>query len=97
MLHFGPRHKGNIELCPNIMNLSQVSNPPKKRFQFSAGLNLEKFNAILSGTNLFEPQLIFKLRLKIFKFDLRPIAKFTNFVYSGINEVYISSRQYDKH
>ena len=25
---------------------------PKNRFQFSAGLNLEKFNTILNGTNL---------------------------------------------
>ena len=71
MLHFGPRHKGNIELCPNIMNLSQVSNPPKKRFQFSAGLNLEKFNTILSGATLFEPRLKLKPRLKFkFKFGL---------------------------
>jgi hypothetical protein len=33
------------------MNLSRVSNPPKTGFQFSGGLNLEKFNTILSGTN----------------------------------------------
>ena len=36
---------------PNLMNLSRVSNPPKNRFQLSAGLNLETLNAILSGTN----------------------------------------------
>ena len=33
------------------MNLSRVSNPPKTRFQLSAGLNFEKFNTILSETN----------------------------------------------
>ena len=32
------------------MNLSRVSNPPKNRFKWSAGLNLETLNTILSGT-----------------------------------------------
>ena len=27
--------------CPNLMNLSWISNPPKNRFQLSAGLNLK--------------------------------------------------------
>ena len=38
----------------NLMNLSRGLNPPKSsktRFKFSAGLNLEKFDTILSGTN----------------------------------------------
>ena len=37
--------------CPNLMNLSRVSKTPKNRFQLSAGLNLEKLNSILIGTN----------------------------------------------
>ena len=28
-----------------------AKNPPKPRFKFSAGLNLETFNTILSGAN----------------------------------------------
>ena len=28
-------------LCPNLMNLSRVSNPQKNRFQLSAGLDLK--------------------------------------------------------
>jgi len=40
-----------IILSPNKINLSRVSNPPKHRFQLSAGLNLETLNTILSGTN----------------------------------------------
>ena len=38
----------------NLKNLSRGLNPPKSaktRFKFSAGLNLETFNTILSGTN----------------------------------------------
>ena len=38
----------------NLMNLSRGLNPPKSsktRFKFRAGLNLEKFDTILSGTN----------------------------------------------
>ena len=31
----------NYDLCPNMMNLSRVSNPPKTGFSLSAGLNLE--------------------------------------------------------
>ena len=42
----------------------------KNWFQFSAGLNLETMNTILSGTTIFEPWLKFKLRLKFFKFGL---------------------------
>jgi len=45
---------------------------PKTRFQLSAGLNLEKLNTILSGTNyIFEQRLKFKPLLKFFKFGLR--------------------------
>ena len=43
-------HRYQFSLSSNLMNLSRVSNP-KNRFQLSAGLNLEKFNTILSGTN----------------------------------------------
>ena len=38
----------------NLKNLSRGLNPPKSaktRFKFSAGLNLETFDTILSGTN----------------------------------------------
>ena len=38
----------------NLKNLSRGLNPPKPaktRFKFSAGLNLETFDTILSGTN----------------------------------------------
>ena len=38
----------------NLKNLSRGLNPiksAKTRFKFSAGLNLEKFDKILSGTN----------------------------------------------
>ena len=35
----------------NLKNLSRGLNPPKPRFKFSAGLNLETFNTILSGIN----------------------------------------------
>ena len=45
---------------------------PKNRFQMSAGLNLEKWNTILSGTN---PRLKFKPRLKFFNFGLGSIFK----------------------
>ena len=39
----------------------------KNRFQFSAGLNLEKFNTILIvDTTKFNPRLKFKTRLKFF-------------------------------
>ena len=37
---------------PNSMNLSRVSNPTQTLFQFSAGLNLKKFNTILVEWNL---------------------------------------------
>ena len=40
-----------IGRCPNLMNLSRVLNSPKNRFKLSAGLNLEKLNTILSGTD----------------------------------------------
>ena len=52
--------------CPNLMNLSCEGICPKNRFQWSAGLNLEKFNA-----NIFESQLKFKRRLEFVKFGLR--------------------------
>ena len=45
------RIKSNNYYSPNLMNLSRVSNPPKNRFQLSAGINLETLNTILSGTN----------------------------------------------
>ena len=38
----------------NLMDLSRGLNPPKSsktRFKFSAGLNLETFDTIFSGTN----------------------------------------------
>ena len=39
-------------LCPNLMNLSRVSNPPKTGFHLvRAGLNLEKLNTILMWNN----------------------------------------------
>jgi len=40
----------------NLKNLSRGLNPPKSakpRFKFSAGLNLETFDIILSGTKQF--------------------------------------------
>ena len=53
------------------MNLSRVSNPSKKRFQLSVGLNLETLNTILSGEpTIFEARLKFKPRLNLFKFGL---------------------------
>ena len=60
-----------FDLCPNLMNLSRVSNPPKNLFQLSVGLNLEKLNTILSEITIFEPRLKFKPQLKFFKFGLR--------------------------
>ena len=43
-----------VNLRWNLKNLSRGLNPPKSaktRFKFSAGLNLETFDTILSGTN----------------------------------------------
>ena len=64
-----------LDLCvsfkhqsPNLMNFNFGLNPLKNDFQLSAGLNLEELDAILSGTNHFEP------RLKFFKFGLRVIS-----------------------
>ena len=57
-----------IDLRWNLKNLSRGLNPPKSaktRFKLSAGLNLETFDTILSGTNH-----IFKPPLKFFKFGL---------------------------
>jgi len=52
--------------------LSRGLNPPKSAktwFKFSAGLNLETFDTLLSGTNsIFKPRLNFKPPLKFFKF-----------------------------
>ena len=46
----------HVKICligrgPNLMNLSRVLNSPKNRFKLSAGLNREKLNTILSGTD----------------------------------------------
>ena len=58
------------------MSMSRVSNPQKKKFQLSPGLNLESLNKIFEvKSNLFEPRLKFKPRLKFFKFGLRIIKK----------------------
>ena len=54
----------------NLKNLSRGLNPPKSaktRFKWSAGLNLETFDTILSGI-IFKPRLKFKPPLKFFKF-----------------------------
>ena len=40
----------------------------KTRFKLSAGLNLETFDTILSGTNHIMPRLKFKPPLKFFNF-----------------------------
>ena len=42
----------------------------KNRFQLSAGLNLEKFDTVLSESIIFSLRLKFKLQLKFFKFGL---------------------------
>ena len=57
-------HKVKLSLlCPNLVNLSRVSNPPKPDFNLSAGLNLEKFNTILSETNhIWAAAQILKIR-----------------------------------
>ena len=50
--HVTPSPVNNLRW--NLKNLSRGLNPPKSaktRFKFSAGLNLETFNTILSGTN----------------------------------------------
>ena len=52
----------------NLKNLSRGLNPPKSaktRFKFSAGLNLETFDTILT---IFKPRFKFKPPLKFFKF-----------------------------
>ena len=42
----------------------------KNRFQLSAGLNLEKFDTVLSESIIFSLRLKFKLQLKFLKFGL---------------------------
>ena len=52
-LIFGQLFKNLIQRW-NLKNLSRGLNPPKTaktRFKFSAGLNLETLDTILSGTN----------------------------------------------
>ena len=60
-----------VKLRWNLKNLNRGLNPPKPRFKFSAGLNLETFNTILSGINHIKPRLKFKPPLKFFKFGHR--------------------------
>ena len=56
--------------CPNLMNLSHVSNPPKTGFNWSPAQMLKNLIQFQVEPTIFEQRVKFKPRLKFFKSGL---------------------------